>query len=341
MVKHTVLISEGPAFLSVERAQLLVRIGDDSESHIPIEDIGVVVIDQPAVTLTHAVLLRLCRAGAAVVFCGEKHLPTGLLLPMENNDLAGRRIRAQAAATRPLRKRLWKQVVRRKIRLQALNLPEGHRVRRRLLQMIREVRSGDLSNVEGQAARLYWPALLGPDFRRDPDSDSPPNALLNYGYTVMRSMVARSIVASGLHPALGLQHRHRANAFALADDLVETLRPLVDHAVCELFARGTVDLNREAKAALLGLMTKRVRVTGSLRSDAVTTADVGPLMVQFQRVCSSLVEIYERAADPNDGTRRPDPPPSKRTAPFPRLALPLYAPRSADLDAPGCANDIE
>lgn len=326
MIKHTIVISQGPAYLSVEHGQLLIRRKDQPDARVPVEDVGVLLIDQPAVTYTHGLLVRLCEAGAAVVLCGERHLPTGLLLPFENNDLTGRRLRAQAAAPLPLRKRLWKQVVRRKVRLQAMNLPQGHKVRRRLLRMVREVRSGDAGNVEGQAARFYWPALLGPDFRRDPDSDSPPNGLLNYGYTVMRSMVARAIVASGLHPALGLQHRHRGNAFALADDLMETLRPMVDATVADLFAAGTVDVTVEAKRTLLELMTREIRVTGDDRPASV--ADRGPLMVQFQRVCTSLVRAYESAvrggesepapAAPGTGTRRP-----------PRLALPMYVSNSA------------
>lgn len=328
MIKHTIVISQGPAYLSVEHGQLLIRRKDQPDARVPVEDIGVLLIDQPAVTLTHGLLLRLCDAGAAVVLCGEKHLPTGLMLPFENNDLTGRRIRAQAAAPLPLRKRLWKQVVRRKVRLQALNLPPGHKARRRLLRMVREVRSGDAGNVEGQAARFYWPALLGPDFRRDPDSDSPPNGLLNYGYTVMRSLVARAIVGSGLHPALGLQHRHRGNAFALADDLMEPLRPMVDATVADLFAAGTVDVTAEAKRRLLELMTREIRVTGDDRpvtgdDRAASGADRGPLMVQFQRVCTSLVRAYESAvrggesaagpAAQEKGARRP-----------PRLALPMY-----------------
>lgn len=325
MIKHTIVISQGPAYLSVEHGQLLIRRKDQPDARVPVEDIGVLLIDQPAVTYTHGLLVRLCEAGAAVVLCGERHLPTGLLLPFENNELTGRRLRAQAAAPIPLRKRLWKQVVRRKVRLQALNLPEGHKVRRRLLRMVREVRSGDAGNVEGQAARFYWPALLGPDFRRDPDSDSPPNGLLNYGYTVMRSMVARAIVASGLHPALGLQHRHRGNAFALADDLMETLRPMVDAAVADLFAAGTVDVTAEAKRILLELMTREIRVTGDRRppADGAQPADRGPLMVQFQRVCTSLVRAYESAArSPDTGEAGPDQPRTPRRPP--RLALPMY-----------------
>jgi CRISP-associated protein Cas1 len=188
----------------------------------------------------------------------------------------------QAAAPVPLRKRLWKQIVRHKVRLQAGNLDPEHSVRRRLVAMADEIKSGDRSNIEGQAARFYWPALLGPDFRRDPDG-LPPNNLLNYGYMVMRAAVGRALVAAGLHPALSLKHAHRNNAFALADDLVEVLRPMVDAAVVALMRAGGGFIDRESKQKLLGLLAEEVAV-GDVR---------GPLMVQLHRVAVSLLRCYE------------------------------------------------
>lgn len=287
MIKRTLDISTGPTYLSMENDQLVIGRDRQEVGRAPIEDIGLLLIDHPAVTFTHALMTRLMEMGAVVVLCGPKHLPAGLLLPMVANELTGRRVRLQARASLPLRKRLWKQVVRRKLNLQAQNLAPDHPVRRQLRQLARETRSGDVANTEGRGAALYFPVAFGQNFRRDPDGESP-NALLNYGYMVMRAAVARAIVAAGLHPALSLQHRHRNDAFALADDLVEPLRPLVDATVLGLIDAGADGLiDRPAKAALLSLLSQEIRV-GDQR---------GPLMVQLHRVTASLVRCYEGAAN--------------------------------------------
>lgn len=286
MIKRTIDISTGPSYLSMTDDQLVIRRDDQETGRIPLEDIGILLVDHPAVTITHGLLARLMEKGAAVVLCGPRHLPVGLLLPLVGNELTGRRVRQQAQAPRPLRKRLWKQVVRRKLTLQAMNLPEDHPVHRQLRQLVRETRSGDVTNTEGRGAAVYFPAIFGRHFRRDPDGDAP-NSLLNYGYMVMRAAVARAIVAAGLHPALSLQHHHRHNAFALADDLVELLRPLVDATVLRLVEVGNDFIDRESKRALLSLLTYEVRV-GEQK---------GPLMVQLHRVMMSLVRCYEGTAD--------------------------------------------
>lgn len=294
MIKRTIDISEGPTRLSVELDQLVLTRERREIGRVPCEDIGVLLVDHHSTTYTQAVFTRLAQCGTCVVLCGPNHLPAAVVLPMEGNDLTARRMRAQAAVARPLRKRLWRQIVRRKVRMQAENLPEQHPARGRLLEMAKEVKSGDTTNVEGQAARFYWPAMMGEEFRRDPEG-LPPNNLLNYGYMVMRAAVARALVAAGLHPAFGLQHQHRANTFALADDLVEVLRPRVDRAVLELSREGSGFIDRQAKEKLLGLLTEEVSVA-DLR---------GPLMVQLHRVAASLVRCFEGEQD--------------------RIDLPLYA----------------
>lgn len=282
MIKRTLDISTGPTFLSIENDQLVLSREREEIGRVPCEDIGVLLIDHVATTFTHSVFLRLLHHGGVVVFCGTNHLPAGMLLPMENNELTARRMRVQAAAPLPLRKRLWKQIVRHKVRGQAANLDVAHPARKRLLVMADEVKSGDPSNIEGQAARFYWPALLGAEFRRDPDG-LPPNNLLNYGYMVMRAAVARALVAAGLHPAFSLQHAHRNNAFALADDLVEVLRPSVDRAVLDLMRGGGGFIDREAKQKLLALLAEEVTLAGV----------GGPLMVQLHRMATSLLQCYE------------------------------------------------
>ncbi|MGB7160688.1 MAG: type II CRISPR-associated endonuclease Cas1 [Tepidisphaeraceae bacterium] len=303
MIKRTLDISTGPTFLSVENDQLVLTREREEIGRVPCEDVGVLLVDHVATTYTHAVLTRLLHFGAVVIVCGANHVPAGMLLPMENNELTARRMRLQAAAPLPLRKRLWRQIVRHKVRLQAANLDEAHPARRRLLAMSDQIKSGDGSNIEGQAARFYWPALLGSEFRRDPDG-LPPNNLLNYGYMVMRAAVARALVAAGLHPAFSLQHSHRNNAFALADDLVEVLRPMVDRAVLDLLRAGAGFIDHASKQKLLALLADEVTVAG----------EGGPLMVQLHRIATSLLRCYE-------GTGK-------------RLDLPEYPLRSSQTDAP-------
>jgi CRISPR-associated protein Cas1 len=266
------------------------RDSPDLVASIPCEDTGVVLVEHSGTTYTHAALERLLHHGAVVVICGRDHLPTGMLLPVGAHSQIVPRLHQQIEIKQPLRKQLWKQIVQAKIRAQAENLAPGSAVRSRLLNLARSVRSGDPSNVEAQAARSYWQAWLddpdrpGPpsDFRRDA-AGLAPNNFLNYGYAVMRAAVARAIVAAGLTPALGIQHHRRSDAFCLADDLVEPLRPLVDDRARELFRSDQTELTPANKAALLELLTLRVR----------TDDDTGPLMVALHRYVASLVRCFE------------------------------------------------
>jgi CRISPR-associated protein Cas1 len=282
MIKRTIDISQGSTFLSIENDQLVLIREKQKIGTVPCEDVGVLLVDHVATTYTHSVFTRLLHFGAVIVLCGPNHLPVGMVMPMESNELTARRMRLQASAATPLRKRLWKQIVRAKVRGQAMNLAEGHPARNRLLAMAEEVKSGDTSNIEGQAARFYWPALLGEEFRRDPEG-LPPNNLLNYGYIVLRSAVARALVSAGLHPVFSLQHSHRNNAFALADDLLEVLRPRVDQAALKLVKGGNGFIDRESKEKLLGILAEEVTLGGQS----------GPLMVQLHRYAASLLRCYE------------------------------------------------
>lgn len=303
MIKRTIDIAQQPVHLTTRDQQLLLLARDAEPrrlpaqppnllASIPCEDIGVLLVDQPATTYSHAALARLLEHDAAVVICGRDHLPAGLLLPIGEHSQVVWRLRDQLAAPKPLRKRLWQQLIRAKIRAQAANLPSGHATRTRLLAMAREVRSGDPDNCEAQAARSYWSAWYQDasddprhGFRRAPDGDGV-NALLNYGYAVVRAAVARAIVAAGLLPAIGIKHRHRANAFCLADDLVEPLRPFVDRVVADLVRAGTLEIGPQTKPALLGILTLEVACGGQS----------GPLMVALHRYAASLVACFERTA---------------------------------------------
>lgn len=290
MIKRTLEISREPTYLSVRLGQLQLKQRDQLVDTIPCEDLGVVVVDQPQTTYSHAALTTLLKHDAVVVLCGSDHLPSGMLLPIAEHTLVVPRLRAQVNATVPTRKRLWREIVRAKILAQAANLDQEGVACRRLREYARQVRSGDPDNREAQAARRYWSAWLldGPPrecteaFRRDPDAPGI-NALLNYGYAVMRAAVARAIVAAGLHPAFGLHHSNRSNAFCLADDLVEPLRPLVDARVRDLAFSGELELTQPVKAQLLELLTQETK-TGDFS---------GPLFVALHRYVSSLVAVLE------------------------------------------------
>ena len=261
MIKRTVEISSGPTHLSIHNRQLVIdRVGREP-AMVPAEDIGLLMVDHQAVTYTHSVFTVLAEMGAAVVICGDKHLPDSMFMPVASNTVQTERFGAQIAAPAPLNKRLWQKCVAAKLLNQAATLEAASGSDAGLRAMAAKVRSGDPMNLEAQGAQRYWPRLFGRTFRRDRNGD-PPNNLLNYGYMAMRAAAARAICAAGLLPTLGIHHRNRYNAFCLADDLMEPYRPIVDSKVIEL-ARDAVApgvLGREEKAHLLGLFNHGVRI---------------------------------------------------------------------------------
>jgi CRISP-associated protein Cas1 len=282
MIKRTIDISNGPTRLKIEHDQLVIIREDQEVGRVPCEDIGVLLVDQQATTYTHSVLTRLVEHGGVVVLCGQDHLPCGLVLPMNANELVTQRQRLQLDCSQPTKKRLWQQIVKAKIAAQARNVPIGSEVRDRLLELSKRVRSGDPENLEAQAARFYWPAFFGDGFRRE-QGGAWPNPLLNYGYMVMRAAVARALAGAGLNPCFGLHHSNRGNAFCLADDLVELLRPLVDREVYPLLSSEKNEITQDNKRILLNLLAEEVKL-----------GDVsGPLMVQLHRLASSLVDCYQ------------------------------------------------
>ncbi|RIK84572.1 MAG: type II CRISPR-associated endonuclease Cas1 [Planctomycetota bacterium] len=308
MIKRTIEISREPAHLTVQLEQLLLKRDGQTVASIPCEDVGVVLVDHPGTTYSHAALAQLASVDAAVVVCGRDHLPAAILLPLADHSQVVWRVRDQVALAGPLRKQLWKQIVQAKIRAQAANLSAGP-ARTRLLELARTVRSGDPKNHEAQASRVYWSAFFESiAFRRDRFGDGP-NPLLNYGYAVLRAAIARAIVAAGLLPSLGIKHSNRANAFCLADDLIEPLRPLVDARVKELLANERNELDQQTKAALLELLTIETQVGD----------ETGPLMVNLHRMVASLVKCFQgkakaiefpeplKADSPNAESRIPTP----------------------------------
>ncbi|HWO56300.1 MAG TPA: type II CRISPR-associated endonuclease Cas1 [bacterium] len=267
-------IADKQVALSARLDQLRLK-SDDGEVSVPLEEVTAVVVSHPAVHYTHATLSGLCAAGAPLIVCNEKRLPVGMLVPLVGHYVQAERLAAQAESTLPARKFAWKQVVRSKILSQARLLMDLGAGNAGLVALARGVRSGDPDNLEAQAARRYWPLVFGAAFARVPGADDPINRLLNYGYAILRAIVARGLCGAGLHPSLGIHHHNRYNPYCLADDLMEPFRPLVDRQV-----RGILDrcgpeppLDRSTKETLIGaLLNGRVVIGGEERSlfDATT-----------------------------------------------------------------------
>ena len=265
MIRKTIEFSTPGTRLSVANRQLVVERPDHPKATLPIEDLGVVIVDDIRATYTQSVFLSLLEAGATVLVAGRDHLPAGMMLPLDAHHVQTERHRAQIETSAPVRKRTWQAIVRAKIVQQAAVLSHFTGSHGGLAPMARRVRSGDPDNLEAQAAQRYWPRLFGKTFRRDREADGV-NALLNYGYAVVRAAVARGVVAAGLIPSLGVHHRHRGNPFCLADDLLEPYRPYVDWRVRQMVGEdgeSAPDLaERETRAALLSLLNETIHVGG-------------------------------------------------------------------------------
>ena len=290
MIKRTLYFGN-PAYLSLKNSQLVVKIpnteGDDTIRTIPIEDIGFVILDNPQITITHGTLGALVENNTAVVTCDSRHMPAGLLLPTEGNTTQSERYRNQIESSLPLRKQIWQQTIQAKIRNQAAAL-EKRRGKEfgNMLAWADDVRSGDSENLEARAAVFYWDNLFAVEidkFRRDPDGDMP-NSMLNYGYAILRAIIARALVGSGLLPTLGVHHRNRYNAYCLADDIMEPYRPYVDLMVCYILDDIGMpkEMNRDIKARLLTIPTIDVMIDGK-RS---------PLMIAASQTTASLARCY-------------------------------------------------
>lgn len=279
MIRKTVEFATPGTRLSVSLRQLVIERPDLPRATLPIEDLGVVIVDDVRASYTQAVFIELLAAGATVLVTGRDHLPAGMMLPLDAHHVQTERHLAQVAAGEPTKKRLWQALVRRKIEQQSAVLAHFTGGDGGLGAMAQRVRSGDPDNLEAQAAQRYWPALFGRTFRRERGADAT-NALLNYGYAVVRAATARAVVASGLIPSLGVFHSNRGNPFALADDLVEPYRPYVDwrvRQICDSSAPPSLD-DRPIRAGLLSLLAETVTV-GARRY---------PLLVALQLGAASL-----------------------------------------------------
>ena len=298
MIKRTLYFGN-PAYLSVKLEQLEIRfpevenclnlldsIKEQSVKRIPIEDIGVVVLDNRQITITQGALAKLLDNNVAVITCDEHRMPSGLMLPLSCNTTQSERFQEQIEASAPLKKQLWQQTIQAKIFNQSVVLRKLRNLDcDNMESWAKQVKSGDSDNLEGRAAAFYWQNLYGhiKGFRRDREG-VPPNNLLNYGYSILRAVVARSLVGSGLIPTLGIHHHNRYNAYCLADDIMEPYRPYVDVLVDEIVDSG-IDYSRlttEIKSKLLTIPVQDVVINGR-RS---------PLMIGVGITTASLYKCY-------------------------------------------------
>ena len=286
MIKRSLFFSN-PAYLSLKNKQLSVTYPDsDQPLTVPVEDIGVVVLENRQITFTNGLMTALLENNAAIITCDSSHMPNGLMLPLDGGNTQTERFRYQIEATLPLKKQLWQQTVQAKIYNQAKLLDYFGIAHENMLFWMKSVKSGDTENHEARAAVYYWSKLFPEveDFTRERFGDFP-NHLLNYGYAILRAIVARSLVASGLLPTLGIFHKNKYNAYCLADDIMEPYRPFVDMLVCEWMEQNpdTEELTKEAKAHLMKIAQTDVKFENL----------TSPLLVGIQRTTASLARCFE------------------------------------------------
>lgn len=299
MIKRTLYFGN-PAYLSLRNQQLVIKMPEvekstticeviktESVRTIPVEDIGVVVLDNKQITLTQGLIEALLANSTAIVSCDARSMPIGLLLPLSGNTIQQERFTDQINCSQPLRKQLWQQTIKAKIENQAAVLRKHTSVESKCMNVwASDVKSGDSDNLEGRAAAYYWKNLFVPyidKFVRGREA-APPNNLLNYGYAILRALIARALVSSGLLPTLGIHHHNRYNAYCLADDIMEPYRPYVDELVLSIIKSGQdyEELTKDLKAQLLSIPTIDVQISGK-RS---------PLMIAASTTTASLAKCF-------------------------------------------------
>ncbi len=286
MIKRTLYFGN-PAYLKTATEQMVITLVETGETkQVPIEDIGLLILDHQQITITQALIAKLLANNAAFITCDNTHHPVGLMLNLEGNTLQSHKFQAQVNATSPLKKQLWQQTVIAKITNQA-TLLKAERTEFGLLNTYaKNVKSGDSSNCEAMAAAYYWKRLFPEflDFRRE-RYGPPPNNLLNYGYAIVRAVVARALVASGLLPTLGIFHRNQYNAYCLADDIMEPYRVFVDKTVCNIIRMNGqfLEMTTNMKKELLAIPA----------TDVLIDDQKSPLMIAAQRTTASLVKCFE------------------------------------------------
>lgn len=285
MVKRTLYFGN-PAYLNTRLEQLVITYPEASEAKtIPIEDIGVVILDHQQITISLALIAKLLNHNVALITCDQTHHPSGLLLTLDGHTLQSQKFQEQIQASKPLLKQLWQQTIECKIENQTALLEKQGIEVGNMKRWVQEVKSGDTTNREARAAVYYWNKVFTqfPDFTRD-RFGLPPNNLLNYGYAILRAIVARSLVGSGLLPTLGIHHRNQYNAYCLADDIMEPYRPFVDQLVVKIIDQNGhfLDMGTNIKTPLLQIPTLDVEID----------RQKSPLMVAVQRTTASLSKCF-------------------------------------------------
>lgn len=284
MIGRIVEVADDRRHLFLSRGFLVVKDteGERKElGQIPLDDIAAVIANAHGLSYTNNLLVALAERCAPFVLCAANHNAVGMVLTIDGNYQQAKRFDAQLAASQPLKKRLWAEIVKSKLQQQAAALEATGAPFIPLSALVRKVRSGDPDNFEAQGARRYWGLLFGDDFRRDQQCDGL-NAMLNYGYTVLRAATARAVIAAGLHPTIGLHHSNEGNAMRLVDDLIEPFRPMIDLKVWQLHKQGETQVTPESKRALVR----------TLYDDMQTHAGATPLMVCAQKLATSLAQVF-------------------------------------------------
>lgn len=283
MIGRVVEIASDRRHLALSREFMTVSTDGAEVGRVPLDDIGVLLCHAHGITYSNNLLLELSRRGAAIVLCGPDHMPAAWVWPLDGHHVQAMRMRHQLEAEEPLKKRLWQILVRAKVRQQGAVLARAGKPHGAFDLLARQVRSGDPDNIEAQAARRYWPLLMGEQFRRDRQA-ADANAMLNYGYTILRSGVARAVVAAGLHPSIGLHHANRGNPMCLVDDLMEPFRPMVDYLVMEFVKDGKSAVTPAVKAGLAEMLSL----------DVSTARGTTPVVTCLERLAASLATAFEK-----------------------------------------------
>jgi CRISPR-associated protein Cas1 len=289
MIKRTLFFSN-PAYLSTKNEQIVITYPNkETETKtVPIEDIGVIVLENQQITITNGLLEKLIHNNVALITCDQQHLPIGLLMPLNGHTEQSERFKHQIDSSEPLKKNLWQQTISSKIRNQAGLLKEKGIPMRKMEIWAKEVTSGDALNHEARAAVYYWKNLIPIENFTRGQKGIAPNNLLNYGYAILRAITARAIVSSGMLPTLGIFHRNKYNAYCLADDIMEPYRPFVDLIVCQIMQteENYEELTFDIKKQLLSIATMDVFIDGKN----------SPLMVAMSRTTHSLHQCFEGTA---------------------------------------------
>lgn len=274
-----------PAYLKLRDKQLKITDPETKveKGSISIEDLGLLMLDHYQITISHQLMQEMMKNNVVMISCDSKHMPKGVMLPIYGHSEHSERIKYQLEASEPLKKQLWKQTIECKIENQAKVLEKLGRFSEPMYEYLKNVKSGDSTNMEGIAAQHYWKYLISPDFLRGRFGDYP-NQFFNFGYGVLLSIVSRAIVETGLLPVLGIFHKNKYNPYCLASDMMEPYRPFVDMLVIQWIENNPdiEELSREAKAHFLNIASKDVQIDGLVR----------PLMVGIKTTISSLYKCY-------------------------------------------------